>query len=335
MSLESAYEPSYRPLEGPEKVAALLLVMGKPLASRLLGHFDAAELKVITRSAAQLRAVPIEHLESLVEEFAGEFMNGAELHGTVDRAEDLLSGALSPDQVADIMSEVRGSSNQTIWTKIAALTAAALAEYLARQHPQVIALTLSKLGTNSAAEVMQLLPRDLRNEMTRRLLVLAPVADAALRVIETRMHQDLVVNPAPAPGVATSRIADIINKMTPENVEDVLRSLSAERPEDAELLRSKLFTFDDLVVLPQKSRQTLFEKVASDRIVVALAGKDEMFCANVLSSLTARARRLVESELASATNVAAKDVAAARRFIVDTLLEMAAKGEVALRGEDE
>ena len=82
--------------------------MGKPLASRLLGHFDTAELKVITRSAAELRSVPMDILEDLVEEFAGEFSNGAELRGNADRAENLLSGVLPPDQVADIMSDVRG-----------------------------------------------------------------------------------------------------------------------------------------------------------------------------------------------------------------------------------
>lgn len=334
MTIDATYETSHRPLNGPEKVAALLLVMGKPLASRLLGHFDPAELKVITRSAAELRSVPIDLLEDLVEEFAGEFSNGAELRGNVDRAENLLAGVLPPDQVADIMSDVRGHSNQSIWQKIASVPTPTLADYLSKQHPQVLALALSRLSTSTAAEIMQLLPKEARNETTRRLLALAPVADAALRVIETRMNQDLILNPPAPAGAATSRIADIINKMAPEHVEDMLKSLEAERPEDAEALRSKLFSFDDLVGLPQKTRQALFEKVPSDRIVVALAGTDPAFCANVLSSLTARARRLVENELAGAAASPARDIAAARRLIVDTLLAMAERGEVELRSDD-
>jgi flagellar motor switch protein FliG len=336
MTSDATYDaPSFLPLRGPEKVAALLLVMGKPVASRLLGHFEPAELKVITRSAAELRAVPIDLLEELVEEFAAEFANGADLEGTVDRAENLLSGVLPPDQVAEIMSDVRGSSNSSTWEKIAAVPAGVLAKYLVLEHPQVIALTISKLGTGVAAEVMQLLPRELRNEVTRRLFLVAPVADAALRVIEQRMHHDLVVNPPIPDGAGTKRLADIVNKMSPEHVEDLLKSLEAERPEDAEALRSKLFTFEDLVRLPPKSRQVLFEKVASDRIVVALAGTNDEFRINVLSSLTARARRLVENELAGAANTPAKDVAAARRLIVDTLLTMAGRGEVELRSSDD
>jgi flagellar motor switch protein FliG len=335
MTSDATYESSFPTLKGPDKVAALLLVMGKPVASRLLGHFEPAELKVITRSAAELRAVPIDMLETLVEEFASEFANGADLRGNPDRAENLIEGVLPPDQVADIMSDVRGSSNQSTWEKIATVPAPALSSYLELQHPQVITLCLSKLGTGIAAEVMQLLPREMRNEVTRRLFLQAPVADAALRVIENRMHQDLVLNPPPPAGAGTKRIADIINKMAPEHIEDLLRSLEAERPEDAEALRSKLFTFDDLVTLPQKTRQVLFEKVPSDRIVVALAGTDDIFRANVLSSLTARARRLVETELAGASATPAREVTAARRVIVDTLLAMAGRGEVLLREDAE
>ena len=333
MSMSATYENAYRSLNGPEKVAALLLVMGKPLASRLLGHFEPAELKVITRSAAQLGSVPIELLEDLVEEFAGEFSNGIELRGTADEAENLIAGVLPPDQVAEIMSDVLGSSNTTTWEKIAALNNDLLTAYLERQHPQITTLVLSKLNTAKAAALLELMPRDVRNAVTRRLLVLGPVADAALRVIESRMKQDLVVNPPAPASASTSRMADIINKMAPEQAEDVMKALEADRPEDAEALRAKLFSFDDLVNLPAASRQALFEKVPSDRIVMALSTSDDEFRANMLSSLTARARRLVENELGSIGSPPTRDVVAARRGIVDTLLAMAERGEVELRVE--
>ena len=331
MSMSASYENAYRSLNGPEKVAALLLVMGKPLASRLLGHFEPGELKVITRSAAQLGSVPIDLLEDLVEEFAGEFSNGIELRGTADQAENLIAGVLPPDQVAEIMSDVLGNSNTTTWEKIAALGNDLLTAYLDRQHPQVTTLVLSKLDSAKAAALLEMMPRDLRNAVTRRLLVLGPVADAALRVIETRMKQDLIVNPPAPVNASTSRMADIINKMAPEQAEDVMKALEADRPEDAEALRAKLFSFDELVSLPPASRQALFEKVPSDRIVVALSTSDDEFRANMLSSLTARARRLVENELESVGSPPARDVAAARRGIVDTLLAMAERGEVELR----
>jgi flagellar motor switch protein FliG len=335
--IEATYEidTSFRPLEGPEKVAALLLVMGKPLASKLLSHFDSEELKVITRSAAELGSVPMDVLEDLVEEFAEDFSKELELQGNSTQAEGLLAGALPPDQVADIMSDVLGSSNKTIWEKIGTAPAQMLTDHLMTQHPQVVALTISKFEAGLAAEIMALMPRSARNETMRRMLSLRDVADPAIRLIEVRLHDDLIVNP-PRPANATaSKMANIINKMAPEHMQELLSALEADRPEEAEFLRSKLFAFTDLVNLPAKTRQILFEKVASDRIVLALIGMDEDFVANVLSSLTARARRLVENEMAGAGEAAQKDIQASRRLIVDMLLSMAEAGEVELHSDDD
>ena len=333
MTVDATFERAYRSLNGPEKVAALLLMMGKPLASRLLGHFEPDELKDITRSAAELGSVPLPMLEELVEEFAGDFSKALELRGTAGEAESLISGVLPPEQVADIMSDLLGPSNSSTWDRIAELSDEVLAAYLGRQHPQVMTLALSKLSTTKAAALLELLPRGERNAVTRRLLCLGPVADAALRVIEVRLKQDLIVNPPASASAATSRMADIINKMAPEQADDLMRALEADRPGDAEALKSKLFSFDDLVTLPPATRQALFEKVASDRIVMALSTATEEFRANILSALTARARRLVENELAGVGTPPAKEVAAARRTIVDTLLDMAARGEAELRGD--
>ena len=331
--MSAIYETTSRTLNGPEKVAALLLVMGKPLASRLLGHFEPGELKVITRSAAELGAVSMSVLERLVEEFAGDFSNHLELRGTVDEAENLISGVLPPEQVKDIMSDVLGNSNSTTWEKIAAVPNDLLTNYLVNQHPQVLTLALSKFDPGKAAAILELLPRQLRNAVTRRLLALGPVADAALRIVESRLKQDLILNPPAPAGAGTARMAGIINKMAPDQAEDVMRALEADQPEHAEALRAKLFSFDDLISLPATTRQALFEKVPSDRIVLALATSDADFRANMLSSLTARARRLVENELNSVGTPPARDVAAARRFIADMLLGMAERGEVELRSE--
>ena len=147
-----------RTMNGPEKVAALLLAMGKPLASRLLKHFDPAELKLITRSAAALGAVSVQSLEALVEELAAQFSRGVDLHGTAAEVEHLLGGVLPPDQVADIMSDVLGNSNSSTWVRLSALPEKDLADFIAKEHPQTAALILTRLTPEAAAKTLALLP---------------------------------------------------------------------------------------------------------------------------------------------------------------------------------
>ena len=336
MSLTAAVlEPEHRVMNGAEKVAALLLGMGKPLASRLLKHFDAVELKLITRAAAALGAVPQYTLETLVEELAGQFSNGLDLLGSAAEVETLLGGVLPPDQVADIMSDALGNSNSSTWVRLSDLPEKDLSAYLGREHPQTAALILSRLTPAAAARVMAVQAAESRTELTRRMLSLRPVSEATVRLLETKLRDDLLLNPAPSDGgSAHSRMADILNRMETDQMEQVLGALAETRPEDAAALRAKLFSFADVVKLSTKARAVLFDKVPTDQVVLALKGTDDAFRDLVLASIGARARRLIENELKNDVGTT-KEVSGARRAISTMVLEMASRGEIEIGGDAE
>jgi flagellar motor switch protein FliG len=325
-----ANEANPRFLRGPEKVAALLLAMGKPLASRLLKHFDVGELKQITRSVAGI--VPAPTLESLVEDFAGQFANGVDLHGSCNEVEQMLDGVLSPELIADVMPDVTGNSNEAIWERLSDVSETIFGAYLTKEHPQTAALILSKVTPACAAKVMGQFPRDLRNEMMRRMFGVAPVTEAAVRIIQAQLQEDLLSNPSRRSGGEHNlRIANIINKMERDQMEDVMQSLAAARPKAAEVLRGLMFTFDDIVKLQPKARSVLFDKIPTELVVLALKGTDAVFRDAILSSLAARARRIVDSELASGGPALQRDVLKARRMIADTALELSSDGEIDLK----
>jgi flagellar motor switch protein FliG len=110
-------EPARRQkeLKGPDKVAALLLAMGKPAASRILRHFDEAEVATIAASASSLGMVPGPTLDEIVNEFAQRCQAGSDLEGSAGEVEKLLSGVLPADKLLEIMSQVRGQSYQAVW----------------------------------------------------------------------------------------------------------------------------------------------------------------------------------------------------------------------------
>jgi flagellar motor switch protein FliG len=338
MSAESSSSGTTEPrtLDGPSKVAALLLAMGKPLAGRLLKHFDQDELREITRSVAELGVVSMPVIEETIEEFAGNFIKGAGLMISPTDAEHLLSGLLPPEEISDIMSDVTGNSNQSIWQRLSGVSETLFGGYLVREHPQTGAAILSKVTPVCAAKVMGQLPREFRNEIMRRMVGIALVSEPAMRIIESTLQEDLLVNMARNNRTAhNGRMADIINKMEREQMEDVLQSLAEARPKVAEVLRGLLFTFDDIIKLPAKSRLALFDQIPTERVVLALKGTDAGFRNAILSTLSSRARRIVESELANGGPAPHREVVKARRMIADLALEMAERGELELNSEED
>src|SRR6202142_3061396 len=110
-----------RTLTGPEKAAALLLMMGKPPAARLLKQFDQPDLQAVARAAAGLGAIPATTLDRLVDEFATDFSAGADLFSDAGQVKSLLADSLPPEQIADILGvESAEAQRLDIWRGVEA-----------------------------------------------------------------------------------------------------------------------------------------------------------------------------------------------------------------------
>lgn len=334
-SADVAHE-SARHLRGAEKVAALLLAMGKPAAERLLPYFEASELRQISVAAAELGTVSARELEALIEAFAAEFGAGLSLLLSAREMKDMLTGAIPPEAAVEKPGEAEPASDQAIWIQIAQLSDEVLADYLAGERPQTVALILSRLEPQKAARMITALPEMIRDEAMRRMLTSKPPTEAAIEAVAATLREDLLLKPVqrktPDPH---ERLAKIINNLDPQAMEGVMRSLGDTRPQSAETLRGMLFTFDDIPAMSPRARTVLFDNVPSEQLVLALKGMEEVFNETVLTALPARTRRVVESELARKEPALERDVMVARREVVDLALDMGARGELELKPASE
>ena len=161
------------------------------------------------------------------------------------------------------------------------------------------------------------------------------VSEEAQRVIEDAVRRDLAILAGRASGLDNhTRIAEIINSLEPLEAREVMQSLVAARPKEARIVMKMLFSFDDLPRLSQRARATLFDKLATEVVVLALRGTDAEFRDVVLSAMASRARRLVEGELATPFTPLPRDIAKARKQIVDLVLKMAQRNEIEIAPPD-
>ena len=165
---------------------------------------------------------------------------------------------------------------------------------------------LSKLDSAVATKVIAALPRDRRNAALCGLVAPLDVTPLAARVIEEAVGSALKQAPKAAADVeGRSRLAGIINGLDPPEAEDAMRALEQASPKDAAIVKTMLFSFNDLPRLSERARALLFDRASIDIVVMALRGTDADFRDSVLSSMPSRGRRLVEGELSSGANRAA------------------------------
>ena len=323
-----------RALSGPEKAAALLLVMGKPPAARLLKQFDEPDLKALARAAAGLGVIPATTLDRLVDEFVADFSVGADLLGDAGQAKNLLADALPPDQIADIFGVESGKhKDPDVWQALAQAPEPAIIALLMAERATTATYILSKLDPAVATKVIGTLPRDRRNAALCGLVAPLDVTPVAARLIEEAVGSALKQASKSAADVdGRSRLAGIINGLDPEEAEDAMRALEQTRPKDAAVVKTMLFSFNDLPRLSERARALLFDRASIDIVVMALRGTDAEFRDAVLSSMPSRGRRLVEGELSSGASAPPRDIAKARKAIVEIVLGMASRNEIELGG---
>ena len=149
-----AAQDDYRALRGPQKAAGLMLTLGEEQCARLFGMMHEDEIKEISAAMAMLGPVRAETVERLCQDFTEHLGGAGNLIGSFDNTERLLMKTLPRDRVTQIMEEIRGPAGRTMWDKLGNVNEAVLANYLKNEYPQTVAVVLSKVRPEHAANVL-------------------------------------------------------------------------------------------------------------------------------------------------------------------------------------
>jgi len=319
-------------LTRPQKAAAILVAMGKPSASRLLKFFKQDELRALVDAARMLRTIPQSELERIVAEFEAEFTEGAGLLDSADKMQTMLNESLSPEEMNALMgvekAEAVPDAPPPIWPQVEKIEPARLGAFLAAEHPQTAAVVLSKLAPQAAANVLLTLEKAVRGEIIKRMLTTTKIPETAVKIVEDQIRARVLVESATKDNSAgQTRVASVLNELDKSQLEEVMEDIEASGANDLEAVRARLFAFEDILLLTQKARVTLFDGISTELVTLALRNADPAMTEAVLSSIGARSRRMIESELGSeAGNVGSDDISRARKSIASTAIKLAGEG---------
>lgn len=314
---------------GQEKVAILLLSLGNELGTRLLQKFDSAELKTIMASASSLGPVGKDDLDFLVDDFAAHFAKAIGLGTDFESMRNLVEKAFPATKLAEMLDDTSLNSEEPVWQRLPTGFETSLVPYLLLQHPQTIAFVISKLDPDLAARCISMLPNEIRGAIARRLLSLRSLTSEMEALVERSIQQELLSKgSANAEAEGRTRLATLLNKLDRDQSSNILDAVAERQPEEAALLKRMIFSFEDLGRLSQPARLTLFDKLQTEQVISALRGMPPDVKEVALSSLGARARRMVEAELTNDNGQRTKDGDIARRDIANLVLALAKTGEI-------
>lgn len=329
----------YRGLEGPQKAAILMLSIGETNAMRLFSMLDDDEIKELSQAMANLGKVDSDLVERLFIEFSESVSQTGSLTGSYESTERLLLRAMPKERVDAIMEEIRGPAGRTMWDKLGNVSEEVLATYLKNEYPQTVAVVLSKIRSDHAARVLELLPEDFALEVVMRMLRMEVVQKEVLEGIEKTLRTEFMSNLARTNRRdAHEMMAEIFNNLDRANEERFLSALESRNRDAAERIKALMFTFEDLKKLDPTAVQTLLRAIDKDRLAVALKGASEELRNLFFSNMSERAAKLLREDIEAMGPVRLRDVDEAQTYLVTTAKDLAAKGEIIIsdnKGDDE
>jgi flagellar motor switch protein FliG len=313
------------------KAAIVLCAAGEPMAARLLSRLEAEELRRLSQLANSVGSISLRELDAVVEEFAGNLVSTVGLQGPAAAIARLIDASLNPAPAVEDTVSTNVAPTAAAKDILEALSKEDLIELLTNECVQIATGLLSLLSSSCAAAALEAMPAERRMRLLHRMLVARPMTEKSRELLEAAVREAFAKEEPREFGKERQvRIASIVNRLDEQQVAEVVAEFERANPRATATLRELLFTFPDIARLSPKARATVFDKVATEQMVLALLGVDAALRELVLSSLTARGRRMIEAELSGRPAPVPSEVRAAKRAISDLVLDMASRSEIEL-----
>jgi flagellar motor switch protein FliG len=321
---------------GVQKASILLMTIDEDVASKVFSMMTEDEIRDISHSMSGLGKVDQGEVESLIKEFSEEISGGKNIIGDINNAHKILSKALGADKVASILGDISSPMGKDTWDKLNNVSEELLASYLKNEHPQTVALILSKIRTSHASKVLSIMPEEFTFEVIRRMINLEPVKREVLSDIEKILQMEFMAN------LSTKKesdgfelMAEIFNNFDRATESKFFDLLDKKEPALSEKIRELMFTFEDLLKIDGAGVQVILRNADKEKLPIALKGASEEIKDLFFKNMSERAVKILKEEIESLGPVRISDVDEAQMSIVNTAKKLADSGEITIPEGDE
>ena len=318
---------------GLNDAAILLVSLGEEEAAEVFKHLTPKEVQKLGETIARMRGVTREKVDFVIDRFTSDAASQSLL---VDDASDyvrsVLKRALGDDKAALLIDRILQGGDISGIESLKWMDPLSVAELLRGEHPQIVAAILVHLEYEQAAAVLMQLPDRFRSEVMLRVATLEGIQPTALKDLNEVLFQVLAggdkVRKTSLGGVKTA--AEMLNQLGGNADVAVLDSIRHYDPELAQKIMDKMFVFDDLVKLDDRSVQLVLREVVSETLIVALKGGSMEVRDKILANMSMRAAESLREDLEGRGPMRLSEVEAQQKEILKVVRRLVEEGQVTI-----
>lgn len=318
-------------ITGVQKAAILLIALGPDKSSNVFKHLKEDEIEQLTLEIANTRSVSPAMKDAVLDEFYEVCLAQQYIaEGGIGYAKDLLEKALGSERAKDVIGKLTASLQVRPFEFVRKTDASQLLNFIQDEHPQTIALILSYLSSNQASAIISALSPEKQTDVAKRIAQMDRTSPDVIKEVEKVLEQKLasLVNQDYTMVGGVDSIVDILNTVDRGTEKHIMESLEIEDPELADEIRKKMFVFEDILSLDDRSIQRVLREVDNNELAVALKGSNEEVQNLIFSNLSKRLATMIREDMDFMGPVRMKDVEEAQQKIVNIIRKLEDSAEI-------
>jgi len=315
-------------LNGYQKAAIFLVSAGEEFTTYFMKTLDKQTIRKIGQCMPEISNISTEVVNGVMDDFLKTYNQTDTL---------MISGK---EFFASAVRETLGDDDAGLdlenepFDNLVHLSPEQLTTAIRAEHPQTIALILSYVSDRKAAEVLHLLPEDIRIEVAYRLTDLGDVPMEFVRELDQTIQKNLI-----ATGTSSREfdgieaLASILNQVDGTTEENIMAYLEKQDADLAQSVRQKMFVFEDLIEFDNKNFREILQNVDSQLLIKALKTASEELTEKVFQNLSQRAAEMLREDMEVMGPVRLRDVEQAQMEILSAAKRLEAEGRVIFPGK--
>ncbi|MET0026054.1 MAG: flagellar motor switch protein FliG [Candidatus Thiodiazotropha sp.] len=333
--IATADTPEKLKIRGVERSAILLLALGEKDAAEILRHMGPKEVQDVGLAMATLTNVSTDQMEAVMHEFVTTLETQTALGlGSDEYIRNMLTSALGEDKAGGVIDRILLGRNSKGLEQLKWMDPRAIAELIRLEHPQIIAIVLSFLESDQAAQVVSQFPERVRTDVIMRIATLDGIQPVALQeldeILEKQFSGASNVKSSSLGGVKTA--AEILNMLDGAVESKLMEEISEVDADLSQELQDNMFVFENLVDVDDRGIQTLLREVSTEQLLLALRGADEVLKEKIFKNMSKRAAEMLKDDMEAAAPAKLSDVEASQKEILQVARRLSDAGEIMLGG---
>lgn len=324
---------------GIKRAAVLLMALGPEISSQVLKLLPETIIQKVTFEIANTDFVQYSERDRIIDDFIeAAAKNETNLNGGIDYVRDLLNRALGSQrakEVMDMLTQIQ--QNERPFAIARKADSQQLTNVLLKEHPQTTALILCYLQPEKAALVLSQFPFELQTEIAERIGTINRTFPTVIKKIEKILESkfsNLVENDMETVG-GVKTLVGILNSVDRGTERNILGDLETKQPELAEIIKSSLFVFEDIVNLDRNSIQRTLRDIENEDLTLALKGASEEVTNIIYSNMSQRAVEILKEDIQFMGPVRLSTVEEAQQKIVGVIRKLDEAGEIIIARGDQ